>query len=122
MDAFVISLGVYTLSGAALAIVGIHAWRIADREKYYARIKERLGRLRLFKMLTYLGADVDTYVHTVPVQELDVEMRRCARCAVVKTCDACLRDGRRIADMNFCPVYRSVTRHSRLLAQRRFYD
>lgn len=122
MDAYVISLGVYTLSGAALAVVGIHAWRIADREKYYARLKGRLCRLRLSKMLTYLGADVDTYVHTVPIQELDVEMQHCAGCAMVKTCDACLRDGRRIVDMNFCPVYRSVTRHSRLLARKRFYN
>ena len=122
MDTYVISLGVYTLSGAALAVIGVHVWRTADREKYYARLKQRLGRLRLFKMLAYLGADVDVYVRTVPAQELDVEMQRCARCAAVKTCDACLRDNKRIADMNFCPVYRSVTRHSRLLAEKRIYN
>ena len=118
MDAFVISVGVYTLSGTALAVVGVRAWRSAVREKYYVRLKRRLGRLRMFKMLNYLGADVDAYVHAVPASELDVEMHRCARCTAVVTCDACLRDGKMMIDMNFCPVYRSVIRHSRLFADR----
>jgi len=119
MDAFSISLSVYTLSGAALAVIGVQALRTAGREKYYAQLKRGLGQLRLSRMLAYLGADVDAYVQTVPVDDLNLEMQQCARCKAVMTCDACLRDGKHIADMNFCPVYRSVIRHSRLLADRR---
>lgn len=122
MDAFTISLEVYTLSGAAIAAGCVHAWRSTAREKYYARLKARLGRLRLYKLLNYVGADVDTYVHAVPASELDMEMQRCAQCTAVKTCDACLRDGKCVTDMSFCPVYGSVTRHSRLLAEERLID
>ena len=118
MDAFSISLSVCTLSGAALAVIGFHALRTARREKYYARLKRSLGSLRLSRMLAYLGADVDAYVQTVPVEDLNLVMQQCTRCKAVMTCDACLRDGKRIADMSFCPVYHSVIRHSRLFVDR----
>ena len=114
MDAFTVSLGVNTLTGTAAMAMGIRAWRISQRENYYARLKRRLRQFRMSKLLTYLGADVDAYVHAVPINELSAEMRRCSRCAAVATCDACLRDGKVLMDMNFCPVYRSVTRHSRI--------
>ncbi len=118
MDSSILSFGQYALIAAGMAVIASQAWRVARREKDYNRLKWRLRRLRLSKMLDYLGADVETYIRAVPVQELDVEMRKCAQCRACALCDACVRDGKLVVDMHFCPVYRSLTRHSRILSGR----
>jgi len=102
------------------AAVGGRLWRLARRKKDYNRLKWRLRRLRLSKMLAYLGVDLDTYVRAVPARDLAAEMRKCAQCRACAVCDACVRDGKLVVDMHFCPVYQSLTRHSKDVAARRY--
>lgn len=107
-----------TLVVMVAAAVGGQLWRRARRKQDYNRLKWRLRRLRLSKMLAYVGADLDAYVRAVPARDLTAEMRKCAQCRACAVCDACVRDGKMVVDMHFCPAYRSVIEHSRILAKR----
>lgn len=119
MDDSLLLFSEYMLLAVAVVAAGGQVWRLARREKDYSRLKWRLRRLRLSKMLDYVGADMDTYVRAVPARDLDAEIRKCAQCRACAICDACVRDGKLVVDMHFCPVYRSLTRHSKAVAARR---
>ncbi|MCK5639806.1 MAG: hypothetical protein KAJ19_03375 [Gammaproteobacteria bacterium] len=82
----------------------------------YQQLKQRVTRLRLSHMLTFLGADLDEYLDKVPREEIEKHIHNCKECKALQTCDDCLGNGRPVSDMNFCPNYRSLTLHSKTLA------
>jgi hypothetical protein len=67
-------------------------------------------------MLEHLGAGLDDYLAKVPASEIEAQITLCSRCGNTETCDSCLRDGREIFDMGFCPNYWSLTAHSKTVA------
>lgn len=79
----------------------------------------RVKRLRLYKMLKFLGADQDEYLRAVPVADINQQIHRCSHCKSPDVCDSYLRDGKKMADMDFCPNRKSLTEHSKTLLQRR---
>ncbi len=103
------------VTGSCLVVT--HTWRKArQRQQDYQELRQRVIRLRLYKMLTHLGASLDDYVRNIPKLEIEKHIHNCGQCAQFETCDTCLRDGRIILDMNFCPNYGSLTAHSRTIA------
>lgn len=80
--------------------------------------RQYIKRLRLTKMLEYLGVDLTDYLRKIPVSDVEQHISNCKKCENTETCDACLRDGRQMANMNFCPNYQSLTLHSKTFARR----
>jgi hypothetical protein len=94
---------------------------LAERRAFNARRKE-LKSLRLTKMLEYLGVDLTDYLRKVPVSDVEQHMSRCKKCKNTEICDACLRDGKQVANMHFCPNYQSLTLHSKTFAKRSSFN
>jgi hypothetical protein len=78
--------------------------------------KQTIKQLRLSKMIAFLGANLDDYVRFVPAKDILAHVGRCTKCSTADICDSCLRDGKVVQNMNFCPNYRSLTVHSKTLA------
>lgn len=74
---------------------------------------QRVRRLRLAKMVEFLGVDLRDYIARMPRPTIARHIQNCRRCRDVETCDAMFRDGRRVADMHFCPNYGSLNANSR---------
>ena len=103
------------VTGSCLVIT--HHWRKGrQRHQDFQQLRQRVVQLRLSKMLTHLGASLEDYTRIIPRSEIEKHVRNCTQCAELETCDACLRDGRVILDMHFCPNYGSLTAHSRTIA------
>ena len=90
-------------------------------QSQFQQLKQRVTRLRLSRMLAFLGADLDEYLKNVPREEIEKHIRNCEGCKALDSCDDCLQDGKAILDMNFCPNYRSLTQHSKTLAHNRLH-
>ena len=103
------------LGAGALALV-LTLRRRARINKELEERHQSLKQLRLYKMLEHIGVDQRAYLRKVPRPLVEQQMSRCARCAAVDLCDACLRDGRCLVDMHFCPNYAS------LMAQSKYFD
>ncbi|MFV2056791.1 MAG: hypothetical protein ACC707_10005 [Thiohalomonadales bacterium] len=78
-------------------------------------LRKSVYRLRLSKMLAFLGVDIEKYVRKVPRKDIIRHIQNCKSCPQTPTCDACLRDGKVVNSMYFCPNFKSLTRHSRTL-------
>ena len=82
--------------------------RRREAERGYLILRRRVTRLRFAKMLSYLGADLDEYIHEVPQDKINAYLKSCESCKNLDRCDACLRDGRMIHDMSFCCNYHGL--------------
>ena len=71
-----------------------------------------LKQFRLSKMLGYLGIDIEKYVEHMPPQSQWMHLNNCQHCPNTIECDQHLSEGKPILDMNFCPNYVSLIRHS----------
>ncbi len=87
-------------------------------KKLRQELAMQLKQLRLFKMLSHLGADIDDYIRKLPVNEIENQLRDCFNCEELAKCDTCLRDGKVVFDMNFCPNYRPLIESSKTVANR----
>ncbi|MGD8569077.1 MAG: DUF6455 family protein [Gammaproteobacteria bacterium] len=94
------------------------AFKKAARQRHYQEILRRLVyRYRLSQMLHFIGIRVEDFVSRVPSPEVRKHVFRCKRCPNVETCDACLRDGKFMSDMHFCPNYQSLMAYSRFMPE-----
>ena len=108
-----------------LGIVGAVTLLATGLVKYYALKRKKLecltalhtlvSRFRLYKMLSYLGVDFDKYLNKIPQRVILHHVTNCRACSNIPTCDQCLRDGKVIADMHFCPNFHSLMVLSRTL-------
>ena len=103
--------------------IAIQAARMVLLAKKRARAHEvllnRVMRLRLYKMLKFLGADHDEYLRAVPATDINQQIHRCSHCKALDICDSCLRDGKKLGNMDFCPNHKSLTEHSKTILLRR---
>lgn len=110
---FIVLLGIISIAGLLAIIKTIH------KKKQKALLREELRQqvtsLRLSKMLAYIGADLDAYLDNLPPEEINKHIFNCSRCAELELCDACLRDGKIIKKMCFCPNYRNLMSHSKTI-------
>ena len=107
------------MAGGLAIQVARRVLRARKREQSHEVLLNRVKRLRLFKMLKFLGADRDEYLRTVPVADINQQIHRCSHCKESDICDSILRDGKRIVNMNFCPNHKSLTEHSKIVLLRR---
>ena len=85
------------------------------REQAHEQLVKRVKRYRLYKMLKFLGADPDEYLHTIPAEDINQQIERCSLCPSPDYCDRCLHDGMRVDNMDFCPNHQSLSEHSKTI-------
>lgn len=85
------------------------------QHQYRERMRRIVYRYRLSQMLHFLGIRVEDYVAHIPSYEVKKQVLHCKKCPNTDTCDQCLRDGKFIPDMHFCPNYRSLMTYSRIM-------
>lgn len=81
------------------------------KRRIMSNLKQHVSRLRLSKMLRYIGVPVETYFSVVPQETIEEHIKNCNKCSnsqSVETCDHCLQDGKVAQDMHFCPNYQSL--------------
>ena len=78
-------------------------------QRYRANLAKRLDQLRLGKMLSALGIDTETYLHSERIVDIHQQMNRCSSCANTDQCDDQLADGAvRRDEIDFCNNERSL--------------
>lgn len=82
------------------------------REHAHEVLLNRIMRLRFHKMLGFLGVDQSEYLKAVPATDINQQIHRCIHCNTLDICDSCLRDGKWITNMDFCPNHQSILKHS----------
>ena len=91
----------------------IHVARVVLMAKKRARAHEvllrRVMRLRLYKMMKFLGLNADEYLRTTSGTDINQQTHRCVHCKALDNCNTCLNSGERIVQINFCPNHKSLT-------------
>ena len=78
-------------------------------------LRHTVYQYRLSKMLHYIGIRVEDFVKRLPERQVKKHIVRCRRCPNIDTCDQCLRDGKFVKDMHFCPNYKSLMSYSKIM-------
>ncbi|WP_455220843.1 hypothetical protein [Kaarinaea lacus] len=78
-------------------------------------LRQTVYQYRLSKMLHFIGIKVKDFVDRVPEYQVKRHIIRCKQCPNIDTCDQCLRDGKFINDMHFCPNYKSLMTYSKVM-------
>jgi len=95
-------LAVLTLAFAVMLLSAI-IFNLKTAKKYRRGLATRLDRLRLGKMLSAVGIDIDSYLHTQSIIDIQKHMERCSNCENTTTCDEQLADGHlNITSIDFC--------------------
>ena len=79
---------------------------IMHREK----ILERVGKLRLHKMLAALGIDDKQYVYNTRLTDIETHMQRCGNCGSKQECDRQLEADSLTGADKFCPNNEALVR------------
>ena len=82
------------------------------KKRAHEVLLNRIKRLRFYKMLKFLGVDQSEYLEAVTAAEINQQINRCSHCNALEACDSCLRDGKWITNLNFCPNHTSILKHS----------
>lgn len=78
-------------------------------QRYRENLAKRLDQLRLGKMLSALGIDTETYLHSERILDIHQQMNRCSSCANTDLCDDQLSDGAVGSnEIDFCNNERSL--------------
>jgi hypothetical protein len=78
-------------------------------KKYRRSLARRFDRLRLSKMLSALGIDVNSYLHTQGIVDIQQHMDLCSACENTSTCDEQLAAGDiKASDIEFCNNEKSL--------------
>lgn len=75
----------------------------AEGDGWREALAERLLSLRIHRMLEHLGIDRRRYLCRVRGDKIRFHLGRCAVCADLEACDACLESGEPADDYGFCP-------------------
>jgi hypothetical protein len=99
----------------ALLIVIPETIKRRKHRQQWRVLLQKVMRYRLSKMLAFLGIDPAKYVRHIPEQVIAQHIARCHTCPNIPDCDRCLRDGRYVPDMHFCPNFQSLMYYSRTM-------
>jgi hypothetical protein len=87
-------------------------------KKYRKSLANSVDQLRLSKMITALGIDVDTYLHTERIVDIQQHMDRCSACDNPDKCDDQISKGPLdVADISFCNNEQSLQEIARKNSQ-----
>jgi hypothetical protein len=110
-------LAVLTLVFTVLLTSAI-VFNVNAGKKYRKSLANSVDQLRLSKMLAALGIDVDTYLHTERIVDIQQHMNRCSTCENVEKCDDQLSKGPLdAADISFCNNEQSLQEIARKNSQ-----
>jgi len=121
MNAISIAIGglltVLTLAFTVLLVSAI-VFNVNAGKKYRKSLANSVDQLRLSKMLTALGIDVDTYLHTERVVDIQQHMDLCSACDNLEQCDDQVSKGALdAADISFCNNEQSLQEIARKNSQ-----
>jgi len=109
------SLGVLLFAALAVTMLVVLLARRPRHSNQRAMLKTEAKRLRLYKMLSYLGVPIERYFKILPEETIARHLVNCIQCSQTEraeTCDACLDGKKRMRNMNFCANYHSLNRLS----------
>jgi hypothetical protein len=110
-------LAVLTLAFTVLLASAI-VFNLNAGKKYRKSLANSVDQLRLSKMLTALGIDVDTYLHTERIVDIQQHMDLCSACENLEKCDDQLAKGTIDAnDISFCNNEQSLQEIARKKSQ-----
>lgn len=110
-------LAVLTLAFTVLLASAI-VFNLNAGKKYRESLANSVDQLRLSKMLTALGIDVDSYLHSERIVDIQQHMDRCSACDNVEKCDDQLSTGQLDAtDIGFCNNEQSLQEIARKTSQ-----
>lgn len=78
-------------------------------------LRHTVYQYRLSQMLHYIGIHVEDFVKRIPEWQVKKHIVRCRNCVNTSICDQCLRDGKFVKDMHFCPNYKSLMSLSKVM-------
>lgn len=100
-----IAIGVLA-AGLAITLVLLPlaiAMNVETGMKYRRDLAAKLDQLRLGRMLVALGVNINRYLNSERIVDIDRQMRRCGACTNTKTCDDKLTKGGVAMDnIQFC--------------------
>ena len=89
-----------------LIVAVLTAFAVTRDFKVGLRFRDELARrvryLRLDKMLTKRNINLNHYLHTESVTNIENQIRGCESCAVTRQCDQILKQNT-AANLSFCP-------------------
>lgn len=101
-------LTLLTLVFAGMLVSAI-VFNLKAGTKYRKSLATRIDQLRLSKMLSALGIDVNRYLHTQNAVDIRLHMDRCSACEKTDTCDEQLAAGDiKASDIDFCNNEKSL--------------
>ncbi len=110
-------LAVLTLAFTVLLVMAI-VFNLNAGKKYRQSLAHRVNHLRLGKMLGALGIDVDSYLHTERIVDIEQHINRCSDCNNLEKCDDQLSTGRVDAgEIGFCNNEQSLQELARKSSQ-----
>jgi len=110
-------LAVLTLAFTVLLVSAI-VFNVNAGKKYRKSLANGVNQLRLGKMLTALGIDVDTYLHTERIVDIQQHMDLCSACENLEKCDDQVSKGALdAADISFCNNEQSLQEIARKNSQ-----
>ncbi len=110
-------LAVLTLAFTVLLASAI-VFNLNAGKKYRKSLANSVDQLRLSKMLTALGIDVDTYLHTERIVDIQQHMDLCSACETMEKCDDQVAKGSIDAnDISFCNNEQSLQQIARKKSQ-----
>ena len=90
---------VTTVGGLSLAIRRNFLTGLQFRQA----LAQRLAEVRLYSMLQRRGIEVSSYLHRVPANEIEREIRACAECGHKAECDRAQQSAAADQNFEFCP-------------------
>ncbi len=94
--------GILLAAFAVLLTVAI-VFNLSAGKRYRESMARQLDSLRLSKMLTALGVDIDAYLHGERAVDVHNQMQRCAGCSQIEQCDEKLANGKiDSGEIGFC--------------------
>ena len=72
-------------------------------ETFYQKLSERIGQLRMHRMLQALGINEKEYTRSNQVNEIEMHINRCKDCGNTEQCDSELEGGEIKHADQYCP-------------------
>jgi len=106
MDIFTIITGTLLTGAIAYVIIRLAvviAFNVRTGILYRQKLARKIKELRLSRMLTALGIDINQYLHNERVVDITDQMNRCVACENTQVCDEDMLSGTVSADnISYC--------------------
>ena len=91
------------ISGFTVLLLAAIIFNLKTGQKFRQKLAQDLHKLRLAKMLSALGIDINSYLHTARSIDIYQQMNRCAACENTRECDESLaQEDIEASKIDFC--------------------